>query len=363
MRIEACGVGKKREGHVLLGDVSLSLPSGGISVVIGPNGAGKTTLLRILALLDRPSSGEVLYDGLSAARLAATRRTTLRRRLGFVFQHPLLLNGSTADNLRYALKVRRIPPAEDRIAAALEGLGLAPKADLDVRVLSGGEKQRLQLARAMVLEPEVLFADEPTANLDPISARFIEDRLGDMAGAGRTVVLTTHNLLQARLLGARLFFLQEGRLVQEGTAVQVLENPATIDVAHFSPITNVLPGLLIRTPDEAVLAVGRTRIRVVSSLAEGPVTAVLRPEDILVSREPIRSSARNRIAGKVTAVRDLGMFAVLRVEGEDLGLNVMITRQSLAELGIRAGEIVDLTFKASAVLLFAPGAGESAPRA
>ena len=134
-------------------------------------------------------------------------------------------------------------------------------------------------------------------------------------------------------------------------------------MAHFSPITNILPGLLIRTPDETVLAVGRTRIRVVSSLAEGPVTAVLRPEDILVSREPIRSSARNRISGKVTAVRDLGMFAVLRVEGEDLGLNVMITRQSLAELGIRAGEIVDLTFKASAVLLFAPGAGESAPRA
>jgi molybdopterin-binding protein len=352
MRIEARGVYRKSGKHPILRGVSLAVRGGGAFVVLGPNGAGKTTLLRILALLDKPNAGEVLYDGRPASRFSGAERTALRRRLGFVFQHPLLLNGPVIANMRYALKLRKLPSAEDRIDRELAALGLASKKDLDVRLLSGGEKQRLQLARAMVLEPEVLFADEPTSNLDPVSARTIEDRLRKMAAAGKTVVLTTHNLLQARLFGAQVFFLKAGEIVQQGTAFQVLENPATLDVAQFSSITNVFHGRLVRADGESFLEIGPARIQVASGLDEGPVAAIIRPEDILVSRDPIASSARNHFSGKVTAVDDLGMVVILQVACGDLTLRATITRTSLREMGIRTGDEVVLTFKASAVLLF-----------
>jgi molybdopterin-binding protein len=352
MRIEARDVHRKSGSHPILRGVSLILQGAGVFVVIGPNGAGKTTLLRILALLDPPSAGDVLYDGRPASGFSGSEKTALRRRMGFVFQHPLLLNGPVIANLRYALKVRSLAVAEDRIGRELAAVGLASKKELDVSLLSGGEKQRLQLARAMILEPEVLFADEPTANLDPLSSRYIEDRLREMAAAGKTVVLTTHNMLQARLFGDRAFFLKEGELVQQGTAFQVLERPATLDVAHFSPLTNILHGRLVREGGMAILVTGAVRIQVTSDMAEGPAAGVLRPEDIIVSREPIRSSARNRLSGKVASVDDLGMAVALRVDCGDLSLRVTITRQSLEELEIRVGEDVVLTFKASAVLVF-----------
>jgi molybdopterin-binding protein len=353
MRIEARDLGRTSGGHRILRGVSLDLGGAGVFTVIGPNGAGKTTLLRALALLDKPSAGEILYDGRAASGLSAREKTALRRRMGFVFQHPLLLNGTVIANMRFALKARGRTGAEDAIGRELAALGLAAKRDLDVRLLSGGEKQRLQLARAMVLEPEVLFADEPTANLDPLSARTIEDRLRRMAEAGRTVILTTHNMLQARLFGDRALFLKDGGIVQQGTALQVLERPATLDVAYFSPLTNVLRGRLVHEGGAAILEAGAARIQVVTDAADGPAAAVLRPEDIIVSREPVRSSARNRLAGKVAAVDDLGMIVALRVECGGLSLRVTITRQSLEELGIRAGENILLTFKASAVLVFA----------
>ena len=352
MRIEARGVVRRSGKHPILKDVALDIGGAGAFVILGPNGAGKTTLLRVLALLDRPGAGEVFFDGRPTSRFSGAERTALRRRMGFVFQHPLLLNGSVIANMRYALSLRKRPADEPRIDRELAAVGLGSKKDLDVRLLSGGEKQRLQLARAMVLEPEVLFADEPTSNLDPLSARTIEDRLRTMAAAGRTVVLTTHNLLQARLFGQQVFFMKDGAIVQEGTALQVLENPATLDVAQFSSITNVFQGRLVRIDGESVLEVGPARIRVASGLDEGPVAAIIRPEDILVSRDPITSSARNRFSGNVTAVDDLGIVVVLQVACGGLALRATITRQSLAEMGLRTGDEVVLTFKASAVMLF-----------
>ena len=352
MRIEARGITRKAGGKVLLRGVSMEIPAGGVSVVIGPNGAGKTTLLRILGMLDRPSTGLMVYDGQAADGLGVRGRTALRRRIGFVFQQPLLLTGTVLANMRHALALRKRPFEEVRVEAALAAVGLAGKKGLDVRVLSGGEKQRLQLARAMLLDPEVLLADEPTSNLDPLSTRYIEDQLLALARAGRTVILATHNIVQARLLGGRLFFLNNGEIVQSGPPGQVLRNPATLDVAHFSSISNVLSGRLVRTGEDACLEAGGAAIHVVTDLAPGPVTAVLRPEDIILSREPFHSSARNILSGVVEAVDDLGMVVLVRVRCEGLLLGAAITRSSLQELDVRPGEPAVLTFKASAVLVF-----------
>jgi tungstate transport system ATP-binding protein len=352
MKIEARGIGKTAGRHVLLHDISLEIPGGGAAVIIGPNGAGKTTLLRILGLLDKPSTGRLWIDGRPVDDLDAKKRTALRRRMGFIFQHPLLLNGTVLDNVRRALALRKQAFDRPKVEAALAAVGLEAKQARDVRVLSGGEKQRLQLARAMVLEPEILLADEPTSNLDPLSARTIEDQLQAMAVAGKTVILATHNIIQARLLGDELYFLKEGRLIQQGPPGQVLQNPATLDVAHFASLANVIRGRLARTPDDVSLLVGGTKIRVVSEIEEGPVSAILRPEDIILSREPFQSSARNVFRGRVETVDDLGLIVLVRVQCGDFAVRAAITRSSLQELAIRTGEDVVLTFKASAVLVF-----------
>jgi molybdopterin-binding protein len=303
-------------------------------------------------MLDRPSAGRMVYDGREADGLGRGDKTALRRRIGFIFQQPLLLNGPVLANMRHALALRRRPFDEDRVEAALAAVGLSGKNDLDVRVLSGGEKQRLQLARAMLLDPEVLLADEPTSNLDPLSTRYIEDQLLALARAGRTVILATHNIVQARLLGGRLFFLNDGEIVQSGTPGQVLRNPATLEVAHFSSITNVLNGRLVRTGEDAGLEAGGATIHVVTDIAPGRVTAVIRPEDIILSREPFHSSARNVLSGRVETVDDLGMVVLVRVRCGDLLLGAAITRSSLQDLALRPGEPAVLTFKASAVLVF-----------
>ena len=138
MRIEARGIGKKAGGHVLLRGVTLDIPAGGVSVIIGPNGAGKTTLLKIMGLLDKPTSGRMAYDGRAADGLNARERTAIRRRMGFIFQHPLLLNGTVLGNMRHALALRRRSFEAAPVEAALGAVGLAGKKGLDVRVLSGG---------------------------------------------------------------------------------------------------------------------------------------------------------------------------------------------------------------------------------
>jgi molybdopterin-binding protein len=352
MRIEARGVTRKAGKKVLLRGASLEILAGGIAVVIGPNGAGKTTLLRILGLLDRPGEGEVLYDGRPMSALRAGERTALRRRLGFIFQHPLLLNGTVAANLRHALALRKRPFEAARVEAALAEVGLAGRDGQDIQGLSGGEKQRLQLARALILDPEVLLADEPTSNLDPLSTRYIEDRLLALAASGRTVILATHNIVQARLLGDHLFFLKDGEIIQTGTPGQVLGSPATLDVAHFSSITNLLRGRLVRSGEDAVLETEGISIHVVTDLPPGPVAAVLRPEDVLLSREPFHSSARNVLSGRVERVDDLGLVVLVRVRCGALVLGAAITRSSLQELGLRPGDSAVLTFKASAVPVF-----------
>jgi molybdopterin-binding protein len=283
--------------------------------------------------------------------MARGERTRLRRRCGFVFQLPLLLAGSVEENLRFGARLRSLPVGAGAIGRVLERTGLAGKQGQDAALLSGGEKQRLQLARVLLLDPDLFLLDEPTANLDPLSVKNIEAAIAQLAQEGKTVILATHNLTQARLLAGRVVFLQGGRLVQSGSAAEVLSRPLSLDIAEFSAAENIISGTLARRDGRTVLDCGSLSIEVVSERTEGRATALIRPEDILVSLQPIDSSARNSFAGTVQTISDLGAVMALGVACSGVAFTVFLTRISCSQMGLAPGSSVMLTFKATAVHL------------
>lgn len=200
-------------------DIDLELAPDSLTVVMGPNGAGKSLLLRLLHGLIRPTSGEVYWGGRPLDE-------SLRRRQAMVFQRPVLLRRSVAANIRFVMRLRGVDtPA--RVLAALEEVGLADRAQQPARLLSGGEQQRLALARALAIEPQVLFLDEPTANLDPFSMAAIESIIARVRQRGTKIVLVTHDVGQARRLADDVIFLNQGRLVEHSAAETFFEHPVS----------------------------------------------------------------------------------------------------------------------------------------
>jgi len=213
-------------GTRLLDDVSFTLQAGRRTVLLGPNGAGKSLLLRLCHGLLTPTSGEI--------RWALDERPSARRQ-AMVFQHPVMLRRSTVANITHALATHGVPRA-DRLArahAALALAGLTHVARRPARVLSGGEQQRLALARAWATEPEVLFLDEPTSSLDPAATRAVETLIEGFHAADTKVVMATHDLAQARRIADEILFLHKGRLLECGDADEFFEQPMTEEGRAF----------------------------------------------------------------------------------------------------------------------------------
>lgn len=193
--------------------------------VLGPNGAGKSLLLRLCHGLIRPTGGGLAWaDPERAPRAQA-----------MVFQQPVLLRRSAFGNVVHALRLRGLSAraSRARAEAALGRFGLAPFADRPARLLSGGEQQRLAMARAWALKPEVLFLDEPSSRLDPAATRLVERMIGDFSAEGMTIVMTTHDLGQARRLAEDVAFLHRGRLLEAGPAETFFDRPATPEARAF----------------------------------------------------------------------------------------------------------------------------------
>ena len=224
--MRAAGAETRRRGVTLAGPVDLTLDGDGITVVIGPNGAGKTSLLRMLHGIARLSAGRIDW----ACPLAQARR-----RQAFVFQRPVMLRRSVRDNVAYPLRLTGMARREARARAAVwvERVGLADAMDRVATQLSGGEGQKLAIARALVVEPEVLFLDEPCASLDGRATREVEAILTDARARGTRLVLSTHDMGQARRLADEVWFLLRGRLHEAGPAGRFLAGPSTAAAAAF----------------------------------------------------------------------------------------------------------------------------------
>lgn len=205
-------------GRTLIDGIDLTLSGRGITVVMGPNGAGKSLLLRLLHNLLPATAGEIHWG-----RRPVSEAT--RRRQSMVFQTPVVLRRSVAANLDFVLRAR----GRDRRHrdALLERVGLSDRAGQPARLLSGGEQQRLALARALATEPDVLFLDEPTASLDPASIARIEQIVGGAREAGTSIVFVTHDIGQARRLADEVVFLHHGRLAEHASAARFFAHPAS----------------------------------------------------------------------------------------------------------------------------------------
>lgn len=211
----------------ILDRISLNLTPGSPTVLIGPNGSGKTTFLRTAMGLIAPASGRITWSG---------QENTPPVRRAIVFQRPAMLRRSAAGNIRYALKVAKIPRAEHatRLAEVLALVGLEGFGERTARRMSGGEQQRLALARALARDPAVLFLDEPTASLDPAATKSIEDVVRAISSRGIKVVMSTHDLGEARRLAGDIVLLHRGRVIETAPATAFFTSPRTEEARKFT---------------------------------------------------------------------------------------------------------------------------------
>jgi len=350
--IEASDLGQKFDGRHVLKDITLTIDKGDVLVLIGPSGAGKTTLVRLLDLLDSPTSGQICFDGVDVTR-SHRQRLEARRRMAYVQQKPVVFSMSVYDNVACGLGWRheKQEVIRQRVADALELVGMADCRRRDAKTLSGGETQRVAIARALVIEPEVLLLDEPTANLDPVSVSKVEDILAHVINEKRmTIVMATHDMSQGQRLAGRIGVLMNGELLQVGSPGEIFWAPRSRQVAEFVGVENILAGIITERDDNLVgINVTGNIVQAISDCAIGDkVDVMIRPEDITLSLARETSSARNVFRGAITRMTLL--VPLVRIEVYcGFPLMGVLTTRSVQELGLNIGQQVNASFKATAV--------------
>ncbi len=363
-------VSVEKDGRRILDIERLAVREGEVLGLLGPNGSGKTTLLRVIDLLEEPISGEVRFAG--GAPRSRAEKLAARRRMSMVFQDPMLFNRTVRANVGYGLNARGADSRETarRVDEVLEKVGVAHLADRSARVLSGGEAQRVALARSLVLEPELLLLDEPLASVDAPSREALQTDLHRLLKEdGLTAVYVTHDRSEILALADRVAVMREGRILQVGGPEEVFNRPADEAVASLVGVETVIAGTLVSCEENvasvetggagrAVETGGAGGVRIEAVLAQvdvpfgTPVLVAVRPEEVVISKDGSgpSSSARNHFAGTIVSVTDRGYFYRVAV---DCGFDVVahITRPSTREMGLKAGDKVVVSFKATAVHL------------
>jgi tungstate transport system ATP-binding protein len=359
--IEVTGLTQRYGEREVLQNLSLSIGKGEVFALIGPTGAGKTTLLRIIDLLEVPGAGEIYFDGKCIPR-SGKQRFEMRRRMSFIHQKPQVFNLSVYDNVACGLRWRgeRKNRITEKVDHILEMVGLEGYKNRNARTLSGGEAQRVALARSLVLDPEVLLLDEPTANLDPVSTAKIEQLISDVARQhNTTMIMATHDMSQGQQLADRIGVLLDGRLAQTGNVTDIFRSPQSEQVARFVGMENILEGAIIANNEGIVTVdIGGSAIQAVSNYpAAKEVYACIRPEDITLSLSTTQSSARNSFHAEVTRVTTIGPISRVEVDC-DFRLVALVTRLSVEELNLQVGREVYATFKATGVHIMEKGIGK-----
>jgi tungstate transport system ATP-binding protein len=350
--IETVDLWQRRENRDILKSVNLRIERGEVYALIGPTGAGKTTLLRLINLLDTPSVGKIVFDGTNAASSERVR-LELRRRMAFVLQKPIVFNASVFDNVAYGLKWRGVGRRRlaEEVERTLETVGLAEYRKRNARTLSGGEVQRVAIARAIAVEPEVLLLDEPTANLDPVSASKIEDLIAEVIKQNTvTVIMATHDMSQGQRLADRMSVLIDGGIAQTGRAGEIFTSPRNREIAEFVGMENIIDGVVVSNEGKMVTVdVGGIEIESVADFTPGQeVSVCIRPEDVTIALSKLSSSARNCLAGTVRWTAMDGPLC--RVEMDcGFSLVALVTKKSAEELELKKGREIFATFKAVSI--------------
>jgi tungstate transport system ATP-binding protein len=350
--IETMNVFQNYDGRDVLKNINLKVDKSEIFTLIGPTGAGKTTLIRILDLLESPYSGKVFFDGVDVTSYRVGQLEA-RRRMSYVQQRPLVFTMNVYDNIACGLKWRHIKSSvvKQRTEEALELVGMTSYKNRTAKTLSGGETQRVAIARALVTEPEILFLDEPTANMDPVSTAKIEEVLTHIINERKTtIIMTTHNMSQGQRMASRLGVLINGELLQTGSVNDIFNQPQNREVAEFVGVENILKGVVDQKDNEITrIAINDERITTISHFTVGEAVYVLiRPENIVFSSSSEAGSARNVFKCKVIKINTIGSLVRIEV---DCGFPLLgiITTQAAQELNISIGKDIYASFKAIAI--------------
>jgi molybdate/tungstate transport system ATP-binding protein len=337
-------------GDFVLKDISLHINEGEYFIILGPTGAGKTVLLESIAGLYPIKSGEIWLRGKEVSRVEPEKRG-----MSIVYQdHVLFPHLSVRENLVFGLMMQKVAREEqrNRLEWVAELLGIGNLLLRRPGTLSGGEKQKVALGRAIITRPEVLLVDEPFSALDPETREGVQEELRRLHRAlGITTIHVTHDFEEAISLGHRIAVIGDGRLMQVGAPQEIFRHPNSEFVARFAMTRNIFLGKAEKKPNgDTIFEVDGTEFIIPDGIS-GNYHASIRPEDILISSEPIRSSARNCFPGTITHVTDKGstLHVTVSIPPE---LSCLVTRHSFEEMELQEGKRVYVTFKASSVHLF-----------
>jgi molybdate transport system ATP-binding protein len=347
-------------GHTLMIDVNVKV-SGGVTVLFGASGAGKTSILRAIAGIITPDQGRItLGEKVYFDSAAGIRLPMQQRRVGYVFQNHVLFPHLTAEqNALYGARPDSGITALERVQGLFSMLGIEKTAARYPHELSGGEQQRVALARALATAPLIMLLDEPLSAVDVATrSRLLEEIAAIQHRSGIPFLYVTHNHSEAVRLGNSMIVIDEGKVVQEGTPLEIFNSPQTAPVARVVGAENVFVGRVLRHQPED----GMTGIDINSCLIEAPlnglpigshVTVGIRSEDIIVSREHLtQTSARNVLQGVIKhVIRDADKTELVVFCGIDF--KVSVTRAAVRILGLEVGSKVYLLIKARAVQVFA----------
>jgi len=346
----------KRLGTFELRGISFELAAGDYGVLLGPTGSGKTVLLETLVGINHPDAGQVWLDGRDV-----THWPPERRGIGFVYQRSMLFpNLSVRGNIAYGLRYHGVPRGQRarRVEDVAELLGIAALLERDIAALSGGEMQKVALARALAIEPRVLLLDEPLAALDPLTKQTLRGELAELhRKLGTTIVHVTHDQEEARVLGHTIGIVRGGRLLQFGPKDEVFDRPNSPFVARFVGTENVFEGTATREGGGLRIALGCGDV-LAKAGPTGRVGVCVRPELVSIGPADAQPGALNRVEGTVEAVSDRGPLVRYEVATRRERFAVLQTKRDYAASGLAVGQAAALGFEPEAVHVFRWESGE-----
>jgi len=340
----------KSFGSPVIKDVSFEVQPGQYFVLLGASGVGKSVLLETIAGLNRPDAGRIFLDGKDI-----TNEKMQKRKIGLVFQNSTLFPHITVyDNIAYPLRCRKLKDSEirERVGELSEDFAVAALLARNPRTLSGGESQRVSLARAVASEPRCLLLDEPISSLDVKSRPQMRALLRKINAKGQAIVHVTHDYTEAVSLGTHIAVMEGGMIAQVGTVEEIFQHPKSEFIARFVGIRNFFKGQL-EEPDDGQANLRRFRtggidFSVLTDSPGGFGFVCVRSEDVTICNSVSRTSARNNFEGTIADIVPAGVGVEVIV---DIGVEVaaLITAESVKALELRCGKKVWVSFKASAI--------------
>lgn len=344
MVLELVGLTKKFPGF-RLGPLNLEI-NREVLVMIGPTGSGKTTFLNLIAGMIRPDEGSVILDGSDITDLPLESR-----RIGYVFQTPNLFpHLNVYDNIVFGLSKRKRRDKDHYVEKLLEEMGLSPLSDRGIQGLSGGEMQKVSIARMLVIEPKVILLDEPLVHLDPFIRRKLRLELRRILRMqGIPAIYVTHFEDDVYALADSVVVLRNGRIENAGRLEAILSSNSAPFISEIVEGSNYIEGTVVESKNG--IAVMKVGLHLLKTLGEYSVNSrigiLLRPEEILLSKEAIKTSARNVIKAKVAGIKEMASMAEVQLQTDSLHLRCRVTVEARNELALMKDDQIYAIFKAT----------------